>query len=257
MDSKFRTALRNTRPLRVTNPENVMLAFSGGPASRSLIHLFDVFHSLPPEVASNKLQPKLYSEIHLCHIDESCLNETQTHQGDANNTSTSSTMEQAEAIAARYGYRLHGIRIEDVYDPEWSDSGCFQALLAQILPYVDHASCSTATRTDDPEHHHHHRRLSQIEKIQKLRGLLGSFTTLTAKELIVQHFRSSLLAQQAKRVNCSYLALGDSATRVAIQIISLTALGRGFSLPHETAAMSLWIKDVKIIRPLKDCLVKE
>lgn len=34
LDSKFRTALRNARPYRVITPENVMLAFSGGPSSR-------------------------------------------------------------------------------------------------------------------------------------------------------------------------------------------------------------------------------
>ncbi|KAF9107041.1 Cytoplasmic tRNA 2-thiolation protein 2 [Mortierella sp. GBA35] len=270
LDSKFRTALRNARPYRVITPENVMLAFSGGPSSRSLIHLFDVFHSLPPEVATNKQQPKIYNEIHVCHIDESCLLEPSQDQDQDATTATSSgsTMEQARSIAAGYGYTFHGVAIEDVYDPEWTDSQCFEAvatlitslpkdqltisgqapeLLSQIVSTPALSSSSSSEEL----------KLSRQEKIDKLKALLGACTTLTAKETILQHFRSSLLIQLAKRGQCTILALGDSATRVAIQIIELTSIGRGYSLPHETSLMSNWVQDCKVIRPLKDCLVKE
>ncbi|KAG9320608.1 hypothetical protein KVV02_004198 [Mortierella alpina] len=266
LDSKFRTALRNARPYRVTNPENVMLAFSGGSSSRSLIHLFDVFHSLPPEVATNKQQPKIYNNIHVCHIDESCLIEPGQGQGQDQdqNSLTQSTMEQARSIAAGYGYEFHGVHIEDIYNPEWTDSRCFDAvatlitslpkdqltisgqapeLLSKILPL----STTPSGRST----------LSRQERINKLNALLGACTTLTAKETILQHLRSSLLVQMTKRAQCTILALGDSATRVAIQIIGLTAIGRGYSLPHETSLLSDWIQDCKVIRPLKDCLVKE
>ncbi|CAO3568427.1 unnamed protein product [Mortierella alpina] len=264
LDSKFRTALRNARPYRVTNPENVMLAFSGGSSSRSLIHLFDVFHSLPPEVATNKQQPKIYNNIHVCHIDESCLMEPIQEQDQDHSSSTQSTMEQARSIAAGYGYEFHGVHIEDIYDPEWTDSRCFDAvatlitslpkdqltisgqapeLLSKILP----SSTTSSERST----------LSRQERIEKLNSLLRACTTLTAKETILQHFRSSLLIQLTKRAQCTILALGDSATRVAVQIIGLTAIGRGYSLPHETSLLSDWIQDCKVIRPLKDCLVKE
>ncbi|KAF9290680.1 Cytoplasmic tRNA 2-thiolation protein 2 [Mortierella alpina] len=264
LDSKFRTALRNARPYRVTNPENVMLAFSGGSSSRSLIHLFDVFHSLPPEVATNKQQPKIYNNIHVCHIDESCLMEPVQGQDQDSNSLAQSTMERARSIAAGYGYEFHGVHIEDIYDPEWSDSRCFDAvatlitslpkdqltvsgqapeLLSKILPL----STTPSERST----------LCRQERIEKLNALLSACTTLTAKETILQHFRSSLLVQLTKRAQCTILALGDSATRVAIQIIGLTAIGRGYSLPHETSLLSDWIQDCKVIRPLKDCLVKE
>ncbi|KAI1321196.1 Cytoplasmic tRNA 2-thiolation protein 2 [Mortierella claussenii] len=266
LDSKFRTALRNARPYRVITPENVMLAFSGGSSSRSLIHLFDVFHSLPPEVASNKQQPKIYNDIHVCHVDESSLFDAATSEQDS---STESTMEKAQEIAAGYGYPFHGVRIEDIYDPEWTDSGCFDAvatlmtslpkdqlaisgeapeLLSRILP-----RSSTAATIQDQER----TKLSRHEKVTKLKSLLAACTTLTAKETILQHFRSSLLVQLTRRAHCTILALGDSATRVAVQIIGLTAIGRGYSLPHETSLLSNWIEDCKVIRPLKDCLAKE
>ncbi|KAI8596009.1 hypothetical protein EDD21DRAFT_389610 [Dissophora ornata] len=270
LDSKFRTALRNARPYRVITPENVMLAFSGGASSRSLIHLFDVFHSLPPEVVSNKQQPKIYNEIHVCHIDESSLFEPVQGQ-DPLDTSSQSTMEKAQSVAARYGYSFHGARIEDIFDPDWTDSRCFEAvatlitslpkdqlaisgqapeLLSHILPLSTQTSIPPPTDAKLPK-------LSQQEKVHKLQTLLAACTTLTAKETILQHFRSSLLVQLAKRAQCTILALGDSATRVAIQIIGLTAIGRGYSLPHETSLVSNWVQDCKVIRPLKDCLVKE
>ncbi|KAF9923262.1 Cytoplasmic tRNA 2-thiolation protein 2 [Linnemannia zychae] len=261
LDSKFRTALRNARPYRVITPENVMLAFSGGPSSRALVHLFDVFHSLPPEVATNKQQPKIYNDIHVCHIDESCLFEPSQDQ----DPTSGSTMEQARSIAAGYGYSFHGAAIEDIYDPEWTDSKCFEAVATLItsLP-KDHLTISgespellsqimllssSSTEQRQP--------ISRIEKIAKLKALLGACSTLTAKETILQHFRACLLIQLAKRSQCTILALGDSATRVAIQIIELTSIGRGYSLPHETSLLSNWVKDCKVVRPLKDCLVKE
>ncbi|KAF9358584.1 Cytoplasmic tRNA 2-thiolation protein 2 [Mortierella sp. AD094] len=286
LDSKFRTALRNARPYRVVTPENVMLAFSGGSSSRSLIHLFDVFHSLPPEVVSNKQQPKIYNDIHVCHIDESSLFESTStstiqsqEQADSSNNHNGlpqSTMEQAQSIAAKYGYTFHGVRIEDIYDSEWTDSRCFEAvatlitslpkdqlvtsgqapeLLSKILPLSTDTTFNNRNETPSPDQERP--KLSQQEKIEKLKMLLGVCTTLTAKETILQHFRSSLLIQLAKRAKCTILALGDSATRVAIQIIGLTAIGRGFSLPHETSLLSNWVQDCKVIRPLKDCLFKE
>ncbi|KAG0281510.1 Cytoplasmic tRNA 2-thiolation protein 2 [Linnemannia exigua] len=269
LDSKFRTALRNARPYRVITPENVMLAFSGGPSSRALIHLFDVFHSLPPEVATNKQQPKIYNDIHVCHIDESCLLEPAQDQElqDIPLTSIGSTMEQARSIAAGYGYTFHGVAIEDIFDPEWTDSQCFEAAAAlltslpkeqlttsgqapELLSRIIPTSFSSPTSEEGSK-------LSRQEKINKLKALLSACTTLTAKETVLQHFRSSLLTQLAKRGQCTILALGDSATRVAIQIIELTSIGRGYSLPHETSLLSSWVQDCKVIRPLKDCLVKE
>ncbi|KAG0298343.1 Cytoplasmic tRNA 2-thiolation protein 2 [Dissophora globulifera] len=265
LDSKFRTALRNARPYRVVAPENVMLAFSGGSSSRSLIHLFDVFHSLPAEVVSNKQQPKIYNDIHVCHIDESCLFEQ-----DSVDSTLHTTLEQAREIATGYKYPFHGVRIEDIYDPAWTDSRCFDGLAALItsLPKDQLAITGQApellshilpltTPTSDTLKTEGSVKLSQQDKIDRLKALLAACTTLTARETILQHFRSSLLVQLAKRAKCTTLALGDSATRMAVQIIGLTAIGRGYSLPHETSLLSDWVQDCKVIRPLKDCLVKE
>ncbi|KAF9411044.1 Cytoplasmic tRNA 2-thiolation protein 2 [Podila epigama] len=238
-----------------------MLAFSGGPSSRSLIHLFDVFHSLPPEVASNKQQPKIYNDVHVCHIDESCLMEQEPSPTLSASPSVHllSTMAQAEKIAASYGYQFHGLRIEDIYDPEWTDSTCFEAVASLVtsLPKQELAIPSQAPELLSRLLPTKASSLSREVKITKLKALLNAFTTLTAKETILHHFRSSLLTQQAKKSGCTLLALGDSATRVAIQIISLTAIGRGYSLPYETALESKWVPDCKVIRPLKDCLTKE
>ncbi|KAG0251747.1 Cytoplasmic tRNA 2-thiolation protein 2 [Mortierella polycephala] len=192
-------------------------------------------------------------------------------------------MEQAQSIAAGYGYSFHGASIEDIYDPEWSDSQCFEAVASlvtslpkeqlatsgqapELLTKVIPLRTSTSTSMSAPDNTEEtlaspitsvRSKLSRTEKISKLKALLGACTTLTAKETILQHFRSSLLVQLTKRAQCTILALGDSATMVAVQIIGLTASGRGYSLPHETSLLSNWIQDCKIIRPLKDCLVKE
>ncbi|KAG0046080.1 Cytoplasmic tRNA 2-thiolation protein 2 [Gryganskiella cystojenkinii] len=259
LDSKFKTALRNTRPYKVLDPENVMLAFSGGLASRALIHLFDVYHTYAPEVTNNRLHPKVYKSVQVCHIDESCLQEPSSSKDqDQDQERSHSTMEKAKKIAESYAYKFHGVYIEDIYDPLWSDSQSFHATAA-LLTSLPKDQLAISGQAPDLLSHITSlpAAVSRQDKIAKLKTLLAACTTLTAKETLLTHFRSSLLIQLAKRAECTQLMVGDSATKMAIQIISLTAIGRGFSLPYETSLMSNWVQDCKVIRPLKDCLNKE
>lgn len=197
------------------------------------------------------MHPKNYNEIHVCHIDESSLQEGSQDQPDI------STMDRARAIAESYNYKFHGIHIEDIYDPKWSDSKCFSAVATLVTSLPKDQLAFSGQAPDLLSQLAPLPAVSRQDRIAKLKTLLAACTTLTSKETILGHFRSSLLFQLTKRAKCNVLVLGDSATKVAIQIIGLTAIGRGFSLPLETTAVSNWVQDCKVLRPLKDCLVKE
>ncbi|KAG0221845.1 Cytoplasmic tRNA 2-thiolation protein 2 [Actinomortierella wolfii] len=274
LDHKFRTGLRNSRGTNQTPGDNVLIAFSGGPCSRALVHLFEFYKSLPAEInAKNPGQPKTYNEIHVAHIDESCLNTPPLSQENSNNgeplnpgsaPAAPSTMEKAEAIAAMYEFPFHGVRIEDIYDPEWTESETFDgtAKLLTCLPKEQLAISGQAPELvaqlyASSFHNADKRRLSRDEKVQRLKQLLGALTTLTAKETVLDHIRQRLLTQMMKKAKCDALIMGTSATKMAIQIIELTALGRGYALPHETALVSTWVDGCKTIRPLKDILQRE
>jgi len=200
------------------------------------------------------MHPKAYNDIHVCHIDESSLQEeSQDQEGSAD----VSTMGRARAIAESYNYMFHGVHIEDIYDPEWSDSKCFSAVATLVTSLPKDQLAISGQAPDLLSHLAPLPAVSRQDRIAKLKALLAACATLTCKETILSHFRSSLLFQLTKRAKCSVLVLGDSATKIAIQIIGLTAIGRGFSLPLETTAVSNWVQDCKVLRPLKDSLLKE
>ncbi|KAG0269764.1 Cytoplasmic tRNA 2-thiolation protein 2 [Actinomortierella ambigua] len=281
LDHKFRTGLRNSRGANQTPGDNVLIAFSGGPCSRALVHLFEFYKSLPAEInAKNPGQPKTYNEIHVAHIDESCLNTPLSYlENDKETPSTGSgvgagagvpatktTMEKAQAIAAMYGFPFHGVRIEDIYDIEWTESEKSDgvATLLTCLPKEQLAISGQAPELvaqiyASPEERStpESQSLSREEKVQRLQQLLGALTTLTAKETVLEHIRQRLLTQMTKKARCDVLITGTSATKMAIQILELTALGRGYALPHETALVSTWVDGCKTIRPLKDILQRE
>lgn len=60
---------------------------------------------------------------------------------------------------------------------------------------------------------------------------LQAVPDVTGGEDLLEHLRMALLIRTAAKLGCSVLALGDSATRLAIRTISLTSKGCGFALP--------------------------
>ncbi len=125
------------------------------------------------------------------------------------------------------------------------------------IPYTElHADQLKSITTNDGE--------------DKLRKLCSSSVTNTAKEDLLAYLRTTLLAYYAKRegyITCDCIhsfhdrfdkvLLGSSASRLAVQLISLTCKGRGFSLPDELAAIETKFNDVSFLRPMRDFLGKE
>lgn len=67
-----------------------------------------------------------------------------------------------------------------------------------------------------------------------------------------------MLVHVARRENCSFIFMGDSATRQAIKMIAMTSNGRGYTLPLDVGVDNASsFKDLCIMRPMKDMLSKE
>ena len=65
---------------------------------------------------------------------------------------------------------------------------------------------------------------------QRLQQLLSSVTDTTGREDVTHHLRDRLLHSAAAAVGCNKLLKGDTATAIAIKVISDAAKGRGYSL---------------------------
>lgn len=67
-----------------------------------------------------------------------------------------------------------------------------------------------------------------------------------------------MLVTVARREGCSFIFMGDSATRQAIKMISMTSNGRGYTLPLDVGVENdISFKDTCVMRPMKDMLSKE
>ncbi|OZJ02183.1 hypothetical protein BZG36_04321 [Bifiguratus adelaidae] len=202
---KFRSAFGKSA-ISNTTGHKAMVAFSGGPSSRALLHLMKGFQHVGSHQSGQK---RLFDELVICHIDE-----TAAFNG-------SSTLDMARVVVdTEYpDFTFHGQLIEDIYEDE---------------------------------------ALSSIDKKEKLRQLFAQAGSLTAKEDLLWHIKMHLLVKAAQKLGCTRLILGDSATRIAIKVISFTAKGRGYSLPLEIGGdIHGLYPNLVILRPLKDMLAKE
>ncbi|KAF0460340.1 cytoplasmic tRNA 2-thiolation protein 2 [Gigaspora margarita] len=235
---KFR---KNMDKLRSANSqgEKVLVGFSGGPSSRAMLQLLSDYNEVLPNERSKK---PLFSEVLVCHIDESPifnLDDSDDHDVILN---------QIEQIAQNYNYPFIGLRIEDIYSPDYTSSGAYNKVLEvtldksslQEIDELNAKICQQETSTK-----------------KKLHLLLDGVSKLTAKEDLVWHLKQCLLINTARKNGCTKLLLGDCSTRLSIKIISFTSKGRGFSLPLDISGLNPWFGDVTILRPMKDTLSKE
>ncbi|CAG8644177.1 19498_t:CDS:10, partial [Dentiscutata erythropus] len=216
---KFR---KNMDKLRSANSqgEKVLVGFSGGPSSRAMLQLLNDYNEVLPNEISKK---PLFSEVLVCHIDESPifnLDDSDDHDVILN---------QIEQVAQNYNYPFIGLRIDDVYSPDYTSSGAYNKVLEVTLDKssqheIDELNAKICQQ--------------EISTKKKLHSLLDGVSKLTAKEDFV----------------CTKLLLGDCSTRLSIKIISFTSKGRGFSLPLDISGLNSY---VTIVRPMKDMLSKE
>ena len=64
-------------------------------------------------------------------------------------------------------------------------------------------------------------------------GCLASqaVSDITGKEALIASLRKALLLRVAAQLGCNKVALGTSATRMAVRTVAMSAKGSGYALP--------------------------
>jgi len=96
-----------------------------------------------------------------------------------------------------------------------------------------------------------------MEAVERLQYSLQQCASMSAQEDLFSIYTMRCLFEEAKRLDCNVLALGDNATHLALRAISQTSKGRGWNLPGEVALSTVTSFGMHVMRPLKDHLAKE
>ncbi|KAJ2742849.1 Cytoplasmic tRNA 2-thiolation protein 2 [Coemansia sp. BCRC 34301] len=230
---KFRTALSKSRKRMPVARPRVMVALSGGPTSSAMLQLMVQFQSM--ELKGSAAEP-IYTGLVAGHVDESAL---------------FSGYEDSQIcdISAVLGVECLVARLEDVFAIDGEKAALLELVHATIAPGTSRNQfCVRLTKGD-----------GSISARDQLRALFAGLGSATDREDMLHIIKSFLLARLARQAQCKLLLLGDSATRIASKLVSLTSRGRGFSLPLEVGAESLFLgySDVAAYRPMRELIMKE
>uniref|UniRef100_A0A8D0NDG8 Cytoplasmic tRNA 2-thiolation protein 2 n=1 Tax=Sus scrofa TaxID=9823 RepID=A0A8D0NDG8_PIG len=87
--------------------------------------------------------------------------------------------------------------------------------------------------------------------------LFDSVKTLTAREELLQTLRTHLMLHVARTHGYSKVMTGDSCTRLAVRLLTSLALGRGAFLAWDTGFSDERHGDVVVVRPMREHTLKE
>jgi len=226
MQHKFRTNIGQAR--KVKKGANVLIALSGGNCSRALLDIFYKYHKGAENPKSGKIQR--FKEIAVAYIDDSIIT-GENH------------VEKIKEIVTPYNIPLLIRSIEDVFSISLDDDN-------------NNSNIFTIKKKDGKKE----LAINQITNIDNkiaMKELFESIPLLADKECLINNIRLVLLNYMAKTSKYTVLCLGDSSTKVAIDVISNTCKGRGSSLPEDIANETEFLNDVVVIKPGKTLLKEE
>ncbi|XP_005415212.1 PREDICTED: cytoplasmic tRNA 2-thiolation protein 2-like isoform X1 [Chinchilla lanigera] len=264
---KFRAMLGKNR--LIFPGEKVLLAWSGGPSSSSMV--WQVVEGLSQHSAK-----RLRFVPGVVYVDEgaACGQSLEDR---------AKTLAEVKQVLHTVGFPWHVVSLEEVlglppsvlrYCPREpaGTEGTYKAAVDNFLQQ-QHAletqgaedSCGPAWGQEEqcwPQSQDPHEPLSPAgfppaAQTEALCRLFESVRTLTAKEELLQTLRSHLILHVARAHGYSKVMTGDSCTRLAIKLMTNLALGRGAFLAWDTGFSDERHGDVVVVRPMRDHTLKE
>uniref|UniRef100_A0A667HKM4 Cytoplasmic tRNA 2-thiolation protein 2 n=1 Tax=Lynx canadensis TaxID=61383 RepID=A0A667HKM4_LYNCA len=261
---KFRAVLGKNR--LIFPGEKVLLAWSGGPSSSSMV--WQVLEGLSRDSAK-----RLRFVPGVIYVDEgaACGQSPEDR---------AKTVAEMKLILQTLGFPWHIVALEEVFGLSPSVLRCSaQEPVGAVGTYkvaVDsflqqQHTLGTERAGGSPSPTQGEERLSPpgtqesqdpagpppAAQTEALSRLFGSVKTLTAKEEFLHTLRTHLILHVARTHGYSKVMTGDSCTRLAIKLMTSLALGRGAFLAWDTGFSDERHGDVVVVRPMRDHTLKE
>ncbi|KAJ2375201.1 Cytoplasmic tRNA 2-thiolation protein 2 [Coemansia sp. RSA 2607] len=214
-------------------PQRLMVALSGGPSSTAMLHLVADYQQSVTQKSGDFVQPP-YADIVVGHVDESALFDVP--EGAVRNIANERT--------------FHETSLEDIFSVSDDRDVLLQIVRASMASEEQQSGGGFSAQIIKNSDKHTPPR-------ERLRQLFSALDSDSSRESLLDAIRTFLLVRLARAHQCTVLLLGESATRIATRVVSLTSCGRGFSLPFEIASESTWFDGVTLIRPMRDFIAKE
>ncbi|KAM9607912.1 LOW QUALITY PROTEIN: cytoplasmic tRNA 2-thiolation protein 2 [Trichechus inunguis] len=261
---KFRAVLGKNR--LIFPGEKVLLAWSGGPSSSSM--LWQVLEGLSRESAK-----QLRFVPGVVYVDEGAA-------CGRNPEDRAETLAEVQSILRSTGLPWHGVALEEVFglpqsvlrhfsqEPAMGDGAYKEAVdgfiqqqqglgtegardSPSLSPGLEQLSWPSPHNPQSPARPH------TAAETEALSRLFNSVRTLTAKEELLQTLRTHLILHVARTHGYSKVMTGDSCTRLAIKLLTNLALGRGAFLAWDTGFADERHGDVVVVRPMREHMLKE
>ena len=186
--------------LKIKVPSNpkVLIAVSGGAASRTLLHLLQAFTK---STSPNK--PLLFPEAVVCHVDQSSL------------LGSSSLVDGVRDMANLYGMAFVSVDMADCAFPD------------AIHSSYDSDKCELSRIQSGT--------LTSSELLQQC---ISECSNSSSQEDIFRILTMRSLVKAAKQNGCNVIVLGDTANLLAVRTIAMTSRGRGINLSTNVALSS-------------------
>nr|XP_027789035.2 cytoplasmic tRNA 2-thiolation protein 2 isoform X1 [Marmota flaviventris] len=251
---KFRAMLGKNR--LIFPGEKVLLAWSGGPSSSSMV--WQVLEGLSQDSAK-----RLRFVPGVVYVDEgaACGQSPEDR---------AKTLAEVKSVLQNIGFPWHTVALEEVFGlPPAVLQGSAQEPVGTEEAYksaVDSFLQQQHVLGGEQTHQPHTQdspgpcslgRSPTATQTAALCRLFGSVRTLTAKEELLQTLRTHLILHVARVHGYSKVMTGDSCTRLAIKLMTNLALGRGAFLAWDTGFSDERHGDVVVVRPMRDHTLKE
>eukprot|EP01098_Paradermamoeba_levis_P015794 TRINITY_DN820_c0_g1_i1.p1 TRINITY_DN820_c0_g1~~TRINITY_DN820_c0_g1_i1.p1 ORF type:complete len:560 (+),score=174.93 TRINITY_DN820_c0_g1_i1:33-1682(+) len=253
--------------------DNLLLGFSGGHSSRAMLELMSL-------CIGKGNRKKISFNVSVVHIDESSLIPSITVEERKERLKQIQEMYHTQCS---YEFPFYILPLEAVFLPEGeklfngiANTNTNTNTSTNTNPNPTTTTTTTTTtqqsQSEGKENSDLKTNSSSVKgqvvdflspEVQKqtaaLQQLFSNTTSLTTKEDLLFVLRSHLLTRLGAELGCIRLVTGETATRLAIKVISDTAKGRGFNLPKEVAYLDTVYRDndIAVVRPMKDFLIKE
>ncbi|XP_057566700.1 cytoplasmic tRNA 2-thiolation protein 2 isoform X3 [Hippopotamus amphibius kiboko] len=251
---KFRAMLGKNR--LIFPGEKVLLAWSGGPSSSSMV--WQVLEGLSRDSAK-----RLRFVPGVVYVDEGAAC-GQSPEDRAR------TLAEVALVLQAVRFPWHVVALEEVFglppsvlrcsarEPTGPE-GAYKAAVDSFLQQ-QHALGArgeeprSQARPRDPQSPAEPPAAAQTEALSRL---FSSVKTLTAKQELLQTLRTHLILHVARTHGYSKVMTGDSCTRLAVKLMTSLALGRGAFLAWDTGFSDERHGDVVVVRPMREHTLKE